>query len=148
LRNLIIGAGLLALAVPAAAQPPERDHRRDDKVVRALPPPGQIEEMGDAVGRVADAILDVPVGPVANAVDPMRRHRPDETLGDIASRDDPYVRERVRDRIDDVTYGVGAAAEEFAVITPVLRQSIEDAARRIEDAIYASRRAREDRRYR
>jgi hypothetical protein len=133
LRNLIIGAGLLALAAPAAAQSDSRD--RDDDIVRKLPPPGQIEEMGDRMGQVADAIMDVPVGPIADAVDPHRRHHPNETLGDVASRGDPYARERVRDDIARATYGLTAALEQFAVVTPVLRRSLEDAARRIEDAM-------------
>lgn len=138
MRNLIIGVGLLALAAPAVAQSDPRD--RDEEIRRSLPPPGEIEEMGDRMGRVADAIMDVPVGPIADAVDPRRRHRPGETLGDMASRGDPYARERVRDDIARATYGVTAAMEQFAVVTPVLRRSLEDAVRRIDDALAAGRR--------
>ena len=137
MRKLIIAASALAFAAPAFAQPHDP---RDEEIVRALPHPGEIEEIGDTVGRVAEAILDVPIGPIADAVDPYRRrHHRDETLGDIAGRDDPYVRERVRDQVGAATVGLGAAIEQLAVITPVLRRSLEDATRRMEDAIEDSR---------
>ncbi|HEY0044971.1 MAG TPA: hypothetical protein VGB62_10530 [Allosphingosinicella sp.] len=141
MRKLIIAAALLgAAAAPAAAQsyPDGRYDPRDEEIVRALPHPGEIEAMGDTLGRVADAIMDVDVGPIRDAVDPEarrygRRHR--ETLGDIASRDDPYARDRIRDQIGAATVGVGAASRELAVLTPVLRRSLEDATRRMEDAM-------------
>ena len=151
MRKLIIAAALLgAAAAPAAAQsyPDPRYDPRDEEIVRALPHPGEIADMGDTLGRVADAIMDVDVGPIRDAVDPearrySRRHR--ETLGDIASRDDPYARERIRDQIGAATHGVGAAAQELAILTPVLRRSLEDATRRMEDAMRG--RGGYDRRY-
>ena len=146
MRKLIIAASLLACATPAFAQP--YPDPRDDEFVRDLPQAGEIEEVGERVGRVADAILDVPVGPIADAVDPYRRgrHGRDETLGDIARRDDPYARERMRDQIGAATVGLGAIMQELAVMTPVLRRSLEDATRRMEDAM--SGRGRDfDRRY-
>jgi hypothetical protein len=134
LRKLIIALSALAFAVPAAAQP--RPDPRDEEMSRRLPPPGEIEEIGDRLGRVAEAVMDVPVGPVVDAVDPYgrRRHR-DETLGDIASRDDPYARERIRGSIGAATYGIEAAIRQLAILTPVLRRSIEDASRRMDDAM-------------
>jgi len=135
LRKLIIAATAIAFAVPAAAQP--RPDPRDEEMMRRLPPPGEIEEIGDRLGRVADAVMDVPVGPVIDAVDPYRRHRRhrEETLGDIASRDDPYARERIRGSIGAATYGIEAAIRQLAILTPVLRRSIEDAERRMDDAM-------------
>ncbi|HEY0086022.1 MAG TPA: hypothetical protein VGB65_08945 [Allosphingosinicella sp.] len=134
MRKLIIAASILACAAPVAAQ--SYPDPRDDDIVRALPHPGEVEELGDTVGRVADAIMDVPVGPIADAVDPYRRgrHR-DETLGDIARRDDPYAHERMRDEIGAATVGLSAALEQIAIVTPALRRSLEDATRRMEDAI-------------
>ena len=145
MRKLIIAASALAFAAPAAAQPHDP---RDEEIVRALPHPGEVEEIADTVGRVAEAILDVPIGPIADAVDPYRRrHHRDETLGDVASRDDPYVRERIRDQVGAATVGLGVAIEELAVLTPVLRRSLEDATRRMEDAIEHGRRRSRDRDY-
>ena len=145
MRKLIIAAGALAFAAPVLAQPP---HPRDSDIVRDLPHPEEIEALGDTVARVADAIMDVPVGPIADAVDPHRRgrHR-NETLGDVASRDDPYARERIRDQLGAATVGLGAVMEEVAVVTPVLRRSLEDAARRMEDAMAGRRGRDQDRDY-
>ena len=135
MRKLIIAASALALAAPAAAQPAPQP--RDEELARALPQRGEIEAMGDTVGAVAEAILDTPVGPIREAVEGRRlpRREREETLGDIASRDDPYARERVRDDVAAATAGLGAVVEQFAVVAPVLRRSLEDAARRMEDAI-------------
>jgi hypothetical protein len=139
LRKLIFAASLLALAAPAAAQP--YPDPRDDEFARELPPPGEIEAMGDALGDVADAVMDVDVGPVLDAVDPTRRYRHRErTLGDIASRDDPYARERIRDGIGAATIGLAATVEQLAILTPVLRRSLEDAARRMDEAMRGHRR--------
>jgi hypothetical protein len=134
MRKLILAASLFAFAAPVAAQ--SYEDSRDEEIVRALPHPGQIEAIGDTMGRVAEAILDVPVGPIADAIDPSRRgrHR-DETLGDIAHRDDPYARERMRDQVGAATAGLGAMVGELAILTPVLRRSLEDATRRMEDAM-------------
>jgi hypothetical protein len=133
LRKLIFAASALALTAPVAAQP--YPDPRDDEIVRELPPPGEIEAMGDALGDVADAIMDIDVGPVVDAVDPDRRHRRDRTLGDIASRDGPYARERIRDSIGAATFGLAATVEQLAILTPVLRRSLEDAARRMDEAM-------------
>src|SRR5688572_3093896 len=143
----------LVAAAPAFAQP-HHDPRGDD-LVRRLPPPHEVERIGEALGRATDALMDVDIGPIADALDPYhRRHRRGpETLGDLAGgRHDPYARERIRDQIGAVTIGLGAAVEQMAVMTPMLRRSLEDATRRMQDAIARGRAARPydrdyDRRY-
>ncbi|HEX6375944.1 MAG TPA: hypothetical protein VFZ91_09490 [Allosphingosinicella sp.] len=143
--KLIIAVTALAAAAPAFAQP--HPDPRDDEIVRRLPPPQEVERIGDAIGRATDALMDVDVGPLADALDPYHRryrHGRRETLGDLAGRRDPYARERMRDEIGAVTVGLGAAVEQIAVLTPVLRRSLEDATRRMEEAIA---RGRHDRRY-
>jgi hypothetical protein len=143
LRKLIIALTALAASAPAFAQP--QYDPRDEDIVRRLPPPGEIARMGDALGRATDALMDVDVGPVADALDPYhRRYRYGrrETLGDMAGRRDPYARERMRGEIGAVTIGLGAAVEQMAVLTPVLRRSLEDSIRRLDDAIARGRYAR------
>lgn len=147
MRKLIMAASALALAAPVAAQPlPEP---RDEQIARALPQRGEIEAMGDTVGAVAEAILDTPVGPIREAVEGRRLPRRDreETLGDIASRDDPHARDRIRHDVAVATAGLGAVVEQFAVVAPILRRSLEDAARRMEDAIEHPRRRDYEERY-
>jgi hypothetical protein len=140
MRKLIIAVTALAAAAPAFAQPrydpPEYGARGDD-IVRRLPPPQEIERIGDSLGAATDALMDVDVGPIADALDPYHRHyrRGPETLGDLAGRRDPYARERIRGEIGAVTVGLGAAMQQMAVMTPILRRSLEDSIRRIDDAI-------------
>jgi hypothetical protein len=133
----------LAAAAPAFAQPAYDP--RDDDIVRRLPPPGEVERIGDALGRTAEALMEVDVGPVADALDPYHRryrHGRRETLGDLTSRRDPYARERMRAEIGAVTVGLGAAVEQMAVMTPILRRSLDESIRRMEDAIARGRAAR------
>ena len=90
--RLMIGAAFLALAGPASAQrvfTPDMD--RD--LVRAIPPAEQVEEIGATIDRVAGAVLDVPIGPLVDAIDASdpdaRRYRdnpPPPPPGD----DDPW----------------------------------------------------------
>ena len=147
MRKLIIAVSALACAAPAVAQP--YPDARDEEIARSLPQRGEIEAMGDTMGAVAEAILDTPVGPIREAVEGRRlpRREREETLGDVASRDDPYARDRVRRDVAVATAGLGAVVEQFAVVAPILRRSLEDAARRMEDAIEHPRRRDYDDRY-
>ena len=141
MRKLIIAMGALAATAPALAQP--RPEPRDEEIVRALPQREQVEQLGDAIARVAEALMDVDIAPIADAIDPERRRHVRrggrETLGDLASRDDPYARERIRDQVGAATVGLGAAVEQVAVVTPVIRRSLEDAAWRMEEAMERAR---------
>ncbi|HEU0099338.1 MAG TPA: hypothetical protein VFQ67_11265 [Allosphingosinicella sp.] len=150
MRKLIIAMTALAAASPAFAQP--RYDPRDEDIVRRLPPPQEVERIGDSLGAATEALMDVDVGPIADALDPYHRryrHGRRETLGDLAGRRDPYARERMRAEIGAVTVGLGAAVEQVAVMTPVLRRSLEDSIRRMEEAIARGRYSRPyDRDYR
>lgn len=141
MRKLLIGACLVAIAAPAAAQPRHHD-RRSDEIARTLPSPREIDRMGYAVERFADALMDIDVRPFADAVDPGRRYDGrygPRTLGDLARRDDPYARERMHDEIAGTTAGLGAATREVAILAPVLRETLLDATRRVDAAVRDSR---------
>jgi len=140
LRKLILGVAFAATATAAAAQPPRYDPRydaRDEPVARRLPPPAEIARSGDQLHRVLDALMDIRVGPLVDAIDPAARYNPyrPETLGDVASRDDPYARDRLHYEVDRTTAGLGAAAREVAILAPALRRSLEDAVRRVDGAV-------------
>jgi hypothetical protein len=153
-RNLVLAAGLLSLAAPAAAQPRHPAPYPPPRVEERLPRAGEIERIGTMIERVTDALLDVDVGPVADAIDPYRRYDPrrgPETLGELATRRDPYARRRLHAEIEDTTAGVGAATREVAAMTPLVRMTIADTVRRVDDAVRESRLRRErayDRDYR
>jgi hypothetical protein len=145
MRNLILAASAIAFAASAAQaqSSPTFPEQMDDDIVRSLPPPEVMEEMAHGVGRAAEAILDVPIGGVIRAIDPTKRVHPNETLGDIAHRDDPYTRERIRDSVGGLAAGMGAMMASVAVVAPVLRRSLADLEHNLERAMRESR----DRRY-
>jgi hypothetical protein len=145
LRNLILAAGLLAVAAPASAQLRPHDpapYPPRPRVEDRLPRPADVERIGTMIERVTDALLDVNVGPVADAIDPYRRYDPrrgPDSLGELAARRDPYARRRLHAEIEDTTAGVGAVTRELAAMTPLVRMAIADTARRIDDAVRESR---------
>jgi hypothetical protein len=148
LRNLILAAGLLCLAAPAAAQPrpyhpaPVPPTRLDQR----LPSGDEIERIGTMIERVTDALLDVNVGPVADAIDPYRRYDPrrgPDSLGELAERRDPYARRRLHAEIEDTTAGVSAATRQLRAMAPLVGLAIADTKRRIDDAVRDSRLRRE-----
>lgn len=132
----------------AVAPPPPMDPR-DEAIIRSVPGPQEIERVGDVTAATVDAILDVPIGPLREAIEGRRlsRREREETLGDHARRDDPYFRERMRDQITIAGAAVGVLAEQMAVMTPVLRQTLEDAQRRVEEAARGMPPRDYDRRY-
>jgi hypothetical protein len=110
----------------------DRDH---------LPPPvihpGQVEAMGGAMDRLLGAVLNLPIGGIAAAVDPYNRERipPGATVGDMARRDDPYAEQRLRAGIRGATRGVGAMSHALARMMPVLERSFEQVERELEAAM-------------
>jgi hypothetical protein len=133
-RTFLLSLCLVGVAAPAVAAP----HSEDDAYRRALPPHEELERGADKLHRVMDALMDVRVGPLVDAVDPegaRDRYRRDETLGEMAARDDPYYRERMHDSIEGATAGMSAMIARLAQIAPVLERSLEDVERSIEDAM-------------
>jgi hypothetical protein len=153
MRRILIGAAALAMAGPAAAHPAPPADPRDREIARSIPHPAEVEAVGETVDRVVGAVLDVPIGPLVDAIDaadPQGRryrkgHRSDETLGDLAANGDPFFEERLSDQIRGATAGISVMAEQLAVMAPEMRRAIERAERDIERAIDDARDARERR---
>jgi len=141
LRKLLITASVLAIAAPgvAGAQTGQEPapNRADDEIARSLPSPAETEAIGRVMGDVVGAVMDVPIGPVVEAIDPGRRlsrRERERTIGDVASRDDPYYQERLQRSIGAITSGMGDMAVQVAILAPVLRRSMEDLERNMERA--------------
>jgi hypothetical protein len=144
LRKLILAAAAMAFAVPAAASAqssPSFPEEMDEEIVRSLPHPAEVEAMADVAGRAAEAVIDVPIGGVIQAIDPTRRVRRDDTIADVSR--DPYLRDRIRDSVDDVAIGMGDVMAQVAVVAPALRRSLADLERNLDRAIYDARRGRD-----
>jgi len=155
-RKFLMAATALVIAAPALAQqgapaneeytpvaptaaPAQRTQPvdpRDEEVVRNLPRQQDVERIGDVVDATVGAVLQVPVGPIKEAIEgrKLSRREREETLGDVASKDDPYFRERMRDQIAVAGVAMEVLAEQMAVMTPIFRRTLEDVERRVEDA--------------
>ncbi len=143
MRKLILAAAAMAFAFPAAASAqssPSFPEEMDEEIARSLPHPAEVEAMADAAGRAAEAVIDVPIGGVIQAIDPTRRVRRDDTIADVSR--DPYLRDRIRDSVDDVAIEMGDVMAQVAVVAPALRRSLADLERNLDRAIYDARRSR------
>jgi hypothetical protein len=117
-----------------------RPNYDQDELDEAGPPvlhPGQVQAMGGAMDRLLRAVMDLPIGGIAAAVDPYGRSRyhPGATVRDMATRDDPYAEARMRAGIRGATRGVGAMSQAIARMMPVLQRSIDEVGREIEGAM-------------
>lgn len=136
MRLAILTASLLAFAAPAGAQSLTDDVTAD--IVDSFPAPGETREMAYAMDRVLGALFALPVGDLVNAVDPDgRAEHPDTTLGDLASRDDPYAEDRARRSLYDAAGAVDEASGRIALLAPVVARALDRLERDIEDAIRA-----------
>lgn len=126
MRLFIFAASVAAFAAPAAhaQSSPAFPEEMDREIVRSLPSPGEVEDMAHVAGDAAEAILDVPIGGVVRAIDPSRRVHRDTTVGEMAGRRDPYIRERVRDSVDGLAIGMGDMMAQVAVVAPELRRAL------------------------
>jgi len=153
-KMLILGAALLA-AAPLAAQPGRYDERPvtrapadgedwgQEDFGRGAPPvldPRQMQAMAGAIDRLLGAVMDLPIGGIAAAVDPHNRggYHPGATVRDMATRDDPHAEARMRAGIHGATRGIGAMSQALTRVMPVLERSLAEVGREIEAAIDAA----------
>ena len=115
MRQLLIAAAVTALAAsPAAAGPP---------AAQAPRPSEQVERYAPAIDRSADALLNLDVGPILDAVDPYGRHHR-RTLRDMARRNDPDFEQRMHATIYGTAATMGRAADVVAAAQPALRRAV------------------------
>ena len=133
---------LLALAVPLPAAAADRGAER---AVSVLNDPAAQDRMADTVTALVGALMQMPVGPLADAVariDPESdaAYIPrDATVGDIAGRD-PRDAERMGDDVRAGTRMAGHAASALAAYAPVLKDMARDFAAQWERERDAARR--------
>ena len=119
MRRMLIGpiAGTIAAAffvTPALAQPPAPQPARPGELV---------EEYAPAIDRAADAMMNLDVGPIVDAVDPYGRHH-HRTLRDMARRNDPDFERRMHATIYGTAATMGRAADVVAAAQPALRRAV------------------------
>jgi hypothetical protein len=123
MRMLLIAAASILIAAPASAQPPR--------------PSEAIEGYAPALDRTTEALLNVDLGPLLDALDPRRPHY-DRTLRDIARRGDPDFDRRMRASIYANSARIGRAADAIAAAEPALRRAVDQVQRDMDAAINAA----------
>lgn len=134
---------VLLIALPATAQ--QRDSRRPapsaDQVATALNDPLIQEGVAAIVGQMADAILDTHVGPMAHYADPRDGIRPNDTLRDLAHRDDPALERHLHDSTVGAVASAGRGAKDAVAMTAEinaaaarLRRVLDNASRAVDSA--------------
>lgn len=148
MRKMIVAVAALALPAAAAAQQPPAPpsgydgYAEDARDEAPLLDQREIADMAQSMDRLVGAVMDLPIGGIMAAVDPegRRGHRPDETVRDMATRDDPDAEARIRGGIQASTAGIGAMSQALAQMMPVFRRSMEEMERSMDRAMRAYRR--------
>ena len=134
---------LLPLAALAAPLPAAASETND--TVAVLNDPAMQDRMADTISAIVGALMQMPVGPLAEAVarvDPESdaAHIPaDATLGELAGRDPDYA-DRMGDDVRASARMAGHAASAMAVYAPVLKEMARDLAAQWERERAAARR--------
>jgi len=139
-RLALTALPLLALAAPLPAAASEM---RD--TVATLNDPVMQDRMADTISAIVGALMQMPVGPLAEAVarvdpDSDAAYIPaDATLGDLAGRDPDYA-DRMGDDVRASARMAGHAASAMAAYAPVLKDMARDLAAQWEREREAARR--------
>ena len=142
MRCTIAALPLLALVAPFPAAAADRGAER---AVSVLNDPATQDRMADTVTALVGALMQMKVGPLADAVariDPESRAAdipPDATIGDVAGRDPAYA-ERMGADVRAGTRMAGQAASALAAYAPVLKDMARDLAAQWERERAAARR--------
>ena len=120
------------LASPAAAQPqPE-----PIQIPPELTDPATMARVGDTVGALSHALMNMPVGEVQAAIEgrpvtPADRHR---TVRDVASRGDPNFEQNLQRQIAQSQGTMQASMRAMAAAMPAISRAVSEAAQEIERA--------------
>ena len=142
MRWTVAALPLLVFATPLPAAAADRQAER---AVATLNDPAMQDRMADTVTALVGALMQMPVGPLADAVariDPESdaAYIPrDATVGDMAGHD-PYYAERMGDDVRAGTRMAGHAASALAAYAPVLKDIARDMAAQWEREREAARR--------
>lgn len=95
MRLALAAVALIAAASPAVAQPRHAVHPTPEQAAAALQNPLVQEGAARALTQLVGIVLDTRVGPSAALAGPDADIRPNDTLRDLARRDDPRFEEHL-----------------------------------------------------
>ncbi|MEG3088942.1 hypothetical protein [Sphingomonas sp. PB4P5] len=128
MRLISLATFIAAVAVAAPAAAHERTAPTVDQVAQALADPQVQASVATVLDAFAGAILDTRVGPLAHYTDKVR---PDDTLRDLARRDDPAFDRHLQDR----TRGAVALARRTARDAAAMQKELAATAERLRGLI-------------
>ncbi len=134
MRKLLFVALVGVIAAPASAQS-ARSEDLGQNIVRSLPHPYDVEDAGGKIGAAVGAILDVPIGGVAQAIDPTAHVDPRRTVGDVAGGDDPEFEGRMQDEVAGLSLKAADMVRGLAAAAPVLGRSVAQLERDLDRAL-------------
>lgn len=110
-------------------------------MVRKMNDPAFQDGVADMMGGMVKAVMAMKVGPVldaANKMDPRGRYRrphSDATVGDMVSRNDPHVADRVAGQTRAATRSMGVMASGMARMMPVMVEMARDMGAQMEKSM-------------
>ena len=121
------------LASPVAAQAPIDPIQ----IPPELTDPATMARVGDTVGALSHAIMNMPVGEVQAAIEGRPATRADRrrTVRDVASRGDPYFEENLQRQIADSQSSAQASVRAMSSAMPAISRALSEAANEIERAV-------------
>jgi hypothetical protein len=126
MRLVLLAAAALVSTPVIAATPP--DGRAAEALTHSLPAPQAVEAYGNAADTAADALMEVPVGPMEEAVTPWRDYPPEhrnETLGDMAHARDPQFQHKIHRYVGKMTDTMNAMTQTAAMAAPVVDRELD-----------------------
>lgn len=136
MRLYSLGLFAFVCASPAVAQDREAPRPAPDaaQVGALLSNPAVQEGVAATVDQFADALLQTHVGPLARYTDRRDGIRPEDSLGDLAARDNPNYRRDLHDSARGAIAATGQAARDLASLSTELRAATERMRRVIDHA--------------
>jgi len=140
MRHMLMLLPIAALATPAAAQvpatPPATDPVGEIRIPPELTDPATMARVGDMVGALSKALLNLPIGEVEAAAEgrpvaPADRNR---TVRDVAGGGDPNFEANLQRKIAASQVTMQAGMRAMAAAMPAISRAMTEAAREIERA--------------
>lgn len=136
MRLLLTLLPLATLAAPALAAPPSEPLVDEIRIPPALTDPVMIARIGNVIGSLSGAVLNLPIGELEAAVEgrPVTPSDRNRTIREIATGDDPDFERKLQR--DIATSGVAAQAgiKAMASALPAIGRAASEARREIERA--------------
>ena len=134
MRVLAVLFPLALVAAPAEAAEPQRDS--DVQIPAEMTDPAMAETLGEMLGTLTRAMMDVPVGEVQAAVEGREPTAADKqrTIRDLAGRD-PNFERRVEQQVRQAVPRMQASLKAMAASLPAMAKALEKAAGEMEAGI-------------